>query len=474
MFRETLRFLSELRLVFWLTSFVILSCQPPSTTTIDKYSIDSLTVSRLEAQAKGLVAEGNFQHASRILDTAISIGGREKIKSLPLIHYQQGIASAELGRFDKSLDHFKRCLSYFESDTARKSKLDHTHYQIGLVYYRLNDFDKSIEYLNKVRASNLSMEARIGLLIDKALTLAAQNHFNESHDLLEQADSQVNDDRLRAKLLFAKGRLAWQTKDRRSAGVFFARASKLARNIALPRVWIESDLYLSQISVEGKDLITAGKILNSAEKEAERLGLSDLKLQCYNLNAELNLALGNYAVTTRYQDKFLKLRDAQYGEELLHKISALQVEFEERHQVQKIKEQEELMQLKEKSLHQSMIVNTTVALICLLLIAILIALMLNYKTTRQLNTELDTIVKDKTSDLERIHSKLRDENYKRQFYIKDASRCARSAMASINGICIVCRIDTTVGIPSKDIDLIEQTTSETNVLVEQLAKYDLR
>jgi tetratricopeptide (TPR) repeat protein len=469
-FRETLRFLSELRLVFWLTSFVILSCQPPSTNTIDKYSIDSLTVSRLEAQAKGLVAEGNFQHASRILDTAISIGGREKIKSLPLIHYQQGIASAELGRFDKSLDHFKRCLSYFEADTARKSKLDHTHYQIGLVYYRLNDFDKSIEYLNKVRASNLSMEARVGLLIDKALTLAAQNHFNESHDLLDQAQNQLNDDRLRAKLLFAKGRLAWQTKDRGSAGVFFARASKLARSIALPRVWIESDLYLSQISVEGKDLITAGKILNSAEKEAERLGLSDLKLQCYNLNAELNLALGNYAVTTQYQDKFLKLRDAQYGEELLHKISALQVEFEERHQVQKIKEQEELMRLKERSLRQSVIVNVMAALICGLLILILILLLRNDKARRRMNAHLDEIVREKTLHLEEIHQTLFDTKRRRTDQVKEIASNFRAPLATLKGICYIGRIEPNPEIPDVNYSVLENAILEIEQAIDPLTK----
>jgi hypothetical protein len=251
------------------------------------------------------------------------------------------------------------------------------------------------------------------------------------------------------------------------------QASNTGRNEKLARVWIESDLFLCQIFLEAKDFAKVQKILPFAEIEAERLELADFRLRCYSLSAEWNLAVGNFLKATQYQERFLQLRDQLYGEELLHKISALQVEFEERHQVQKIKEQDELMRLKEESLRQQRNVSVLISIICLFLIIILIFLILNFRSTRRMNLQLDFMVREKTQHLELLHSELHFVNYKRLLCINDVVTAFRATIASLKGMCNLGRIDSEASISIDKLVHIERTAIEMGSIVEPLMSHDV-
>lgn len=454
----------------WCVFVFLTACKTPSSTPGNHSGADSLNIVKITHDAKQLIERRDLKNACVLLDTALALGKRTKGINMPLIHYQQGIVSAELGRFDKALDHFKHSLSYFEADATRRRTLAQVHHRMGQAYYRLHDFEKSLTCFDKVKDGDMSQAGQIELHMDRALSLAGQKHFSKSLKILDGLKERISDDSLKGKFMLAKGKVAMLNRDLRGAEKFFTIAVEAGHNVNQPRVWIESDLFLSQIFLKTKNFSGASAKLQASEIEADQLGLADLRLLCYSLTGELQLARGNYSSASQYQERFLHLRDQLYGEELRHKMSALQVEFKERHQVQKIKEQEELMRLKEQSLQQQRSITIVIGFICFLLVIMFVILALNYRATRKMNSVLASIVNDKTYLIKKIYAERDEASHLRVMQINEIARQLKATLASLKGMCHIGHIDSKTPISNKKLMLIEETVAEIASVVTPLIR----
>lgn len=416
-----------------------------------------------------------FQKSVDLLDKAISIATRTKGKALKMLYNEQGLNYYFLGNYSKALENHLKCLMLCEL-YGDKSEISTSFYNVGLVNYKLRNYEKALEYfhssLSLKHASKDSFERNL-LLITTGFCYAGLKNFPAALKVISEgltACGKNCNEEVQLVGNFGLGMILFNQGDFDKAQGHLNRSLARSKSKKNNRFQAENLLYLARIYLKQGNYKAVGIALREAEGIATKFNYSELLLDAYDQYSGFYRVLREYQRAVGYQEKYTELRDRLYGEELLHKISALQVEFEARHEVKTIKEQNELLALQEKTLRQRRLVNIIIGIVAFMLLVILTLLYHSYAGKKRLNQRLDELVQEKTLDLEMRHQHLYEANEKLQQFLLNTVEQFNAPLATLRGICHVGKMEIQDPDMLKYFEKLEEATDDMTEIVTFKAK----
>lgn len=409
-------------------------------------SNDSLTMVKGEAiKASGLRRSGKVDSAKNLYLKVLPIARRNFYNEESLaITNSLGLIYLHESRYDIALEYL------FESLVLREQKGDKFDISvalqnIGLVYYKLEDCEKALSFYFR----SLSLRRQSGNLLDVDVLLLniafchinKDKNYQEGQNFIDQAFQECDTLCSKNFLLsayFAQGNLFFGKREFNKAEIFFLKSYDLAVDEGNIRYQLDNIVALSEIYLLWNQTNQAKTYLEIAEKMLESdcrfsLELSDVYSQFIRLYEQEGM-LGK---VTRYQKKYIQLKDSIFSRSVTSNLMKVQANHLEREHKIKIESQHKILALNEQIIYRQRILSITIGAIALLVLLLAILLAKSNKQKRKVNQLLDTRVRERTKELEVNRDKLERAWLERDAIIHRASIDIRSSIATIKGLCIL-------------------------------------
>lgn len=419
-----------------------------------------------------------FHFSKDLISGVIPVALRNKSDELGRLYNMQGLNYTDLGDYARALEFHLKALVLNEAKD-NKTDIAGSYINIGLVYYKLKNIDKALEYYQKAVQLKHQLKETSDmdlLLINMGLCYGDLKEFSKALEYIEDGLLSCQgscSEKVKITGEWGLGATYYNMDDKDNSFKHLNRSYELAVANNDNRYQAECLVHLARLYLDGGKIKSAESALTISEGITLKYSYNELLLDVYRQFATLYTQLKDYKTATDYQAKFVAQRDKLYGEELLHQIAAVQVEFEERHQVKKIQEQNELMALQEHTLKQERIVNVVIGIISILLLVVLGLLYKNYRTKKRMNQELDRLVQEKTADLERQHEQLYESNLKLASFVQDTAGQFKAPLSTLRGICYLGKKELTDEEELAQLEEIEKTVEEISKVIEPLTNGSL-
>jgi tetratricopeptide (TPR) repeat protein len=409
-------------------------------------SNDSLRMVKGEAiKASGLRRSGILDSARNLYLKVLPIARRNFYnEELLAITNSLGLLYLHESRYDLALEYL------FESLVLREQKgnkfdISVALQNIGLVYYKLEDSEKALSFYFR----SLSLRRQSGNLLDVDVLLLniALCHINndknyqEGQNFIDQAFQEC--DKLCSKnfllsAYFAQGNLFFRKREFNKAESFFLKSYDLAVDEGNIRYQLDNLVALSEIYLLWNQTTRAKTYLERAEKVLESDSRFSLELSdVYSQFIRLYEREGMLGKLTRYQKKYIQIKDSIFGRSLTSNLMKVQANHLEREHNIQIESQHKILALNEQIIYRQRILNITIGAIALLILLLAILLAKSNKQKRKVNQLLDTRVRERTKELELNRDKLERAWLERDAIINRASIDIRSSIATIKGLCLL-------------------------------------
>lgn len=213
--------------------------------------------------------------------------------------------------------------------------------------------------------------------------------------------------------------------------VEFQQAHEIAHKIKDIKFETESLIHFGLIEVQYKNYQKAIQYLTNAEGLATN---PSERLKIYKILSDINIAKTDYHMASNYQRKYSELKDSVYNKELLNNLANVQAQYEERANLQIIKEKEKSLALQfeiiQRQKTQSILI-TTIAGLFLFVSALLYS---NYRKKIKFEAVLEARVRARTAELEEGRYTLERNDYEQRYLLKNTNDKYRSFVSSIKGI----------------------------------------
>lgn len=437
-----------------------------------------------------------------MLDSAISVAARslsiakrnkydEEIK---ILLNSLAIAYSHKADYDNALEYNFQSLIIREK-LGNKSEISITLNNIGFVYFKLRNYEKALEYYK--RSLELKEDVKDNHDLDRLLINIGlcHVHLKNFHDALENINKGLQtcgegcDSQILIEAKFGIGVANFGLQKYDLARVQFLSSLDLARKSNSKRFQAENLVYLGKIDIS-EGLYEDAKVhLKEASNLANGSGYNQLRIDIYRQFSILFTQLKDFENASVYQNKYITLKDSLIGEDLVKNVAKIQTNFEERENLATIK-------LKELALSRQRNLNIAIGVIAVLAVLFVVVLYRSTSVTRKVNSalsdakaiietqnkklkninrELDGLVKEKTAELvktndelDRANHSLTRVNAELDNFIYKTSHDIRGPLASLRGICSVALMDVK---DSKALDYLvklDSSAGRLNVILTRL------
>jgi signal transduction histidine kinase/Tfp pilus assembly protein PilF len=383
------------------------------------------------------------------------------------------IAYTFKAEFDKALDlHFQSLL--LREKEGNKSEISITLNNIGLVYLKLANFKSAIEYFD--RSIKLKKEINDTYDLDRALINLGLCYnqigkFDESIKAIQEGLQICNnqcDEAVQIEGLFSLGSSYFNSGNIEDGRNFFQQSLNMSKSSNNKRFQAENLLFLSKIATIEGEFDSGFKLLADAEQIAESAGLNQLLLDIYQQFAQILSKKDDYKTASRYQGKYISLKDSIYGAELIDNISRVETKFAERENIATIAAKEEALR-KQRNLNLAI---AAIAVLSALLVFFLYRLNKISKKARQLldeqNKDLDKQVKARTMELEVANKSLEKAKDELDNFIYKTSHDIRGPLASLRGMCGVALMDVKDELALTYLHKLDMTAGKLNTILTRM------
>ncbi len=365
------------------------------------------------------------------------------------------------GNHDKALScHFKAIT--INEKLGNKDELAITYNNIGFVYFKLRDYDRALEFYNKsweVKKSISSNYDLEHLFINIALCYNQQKNYEEAEKFIRSALEICRNEcspTLQLEADFSMGiSLSGRSKNN-EALIYFEKALNLAQQNGEKRFQIESLLNLAIVKENQGFQKEAIEYLNEAEKIANTTNYSLSLIEVYKCFSKIYSTQQDFANSSKYQAKYIQLKDSIYSDELIKNLAKVQTNFAERENIKTIQEKDIKLELKQalidKQNSQYFFVIAIAVLVLALAIVSLIATNKQQKANNEIskakfvieeknqqlasqNKELDKRVRERTSDLLKSTLMLTQVNKELDNFLYKSSHDIRGPLMTFQGLC---------------------------------------
>lgn len=252
-----------------------------------------------------------------------------------------GAIYEDKGYYDKALDFFLASLSVYEK-YRDSSKIATTFNNIGYLYLDIENFEKSLFYLNKSLEIRVLLKDQLGVAesynnISNALS--TKGDLNEAMELLQKSlaiKEKLGDKKGIAYALNNIGSIYAEIGDYKKSIEYFEKSYKLKKEINDKRGIIVGLVNIGASYYFSKDLKKANEYFIQAGYEANKMGVRDLEMDCYNNVIETYTELGEFKNAILYYDKLIDLKDSVYNTENSKALIELQTKFDTEKQIKDI------------------------------------------------------------------------------------------------------------------------------------------
>ncbi len=318
---------------------------------------------------------------------------------------------------------------------------------IGLIYYKLKDYNESIEYYNRSLALKKEVNDQHDLdrlMINIGLCYNSLKKYQEAKNYFNEALSVCNNkctDQIILESQIGLGVSYYRTANYPEALTHFQKSFEVAKRMGSSRFQAENLVYMSKIYTDSKDFEKAFAMLTEAEKLSSTKGYNSLLMETYQVFSELYTLKDDFENVSRYQSRYIKLRDSIYSEALIKNLTRVRSDYEERENIKTIAEKDEVLRLKEEVINRQRQQNAFIVVITLLVVGLATALFWAGKLQRKANrlladsrANLAKKVDERTAEL--VHAKKELDHF-----IYKTSHDIRGPLATFKGLCVIARSD---------------------------------
>lgn len=458
-------------------------------------SAQIVSVGRLKGFA--LMDAGRNAEAIRQMKVTLGIAKRNDLGSpVRSLLNSVGIAYADLGLYDSALTYHFESLQLREREGDKRA-ISVSLNNIGLVYYKLEDADQALRYY--LPALDLKQEINdesgfVRLLVNIGLCYSLLNENERAIEYAKRAVNSCGGECVTTPVVSAHVLLAtsyFRMGDLKESELFTQKALELARKLGDQSGQLEALLLLSRISFRKQDFAASIQFALRITGNAANRSFPEIYLRAFKQLIEGYNRVGDVEKVKLYQERYINLKDSTYSNQLINNLAKIQAQYEERANLKTIREQSEILQLKEEVIQRQRQQTIFITIIACLGIALTYLLFrfsreLQRKRTdlsiknkqlyevqdalRKVNRELDQLVEERTKDLAEINLSLASTNEELDYFIYKTSHDIRGPLASLLGLAHLGKLEVTEPVASNYLHQIDGTASKLNSVLSKMAK----
>ena len=465
---------------------------------LSEQSRDSLRIVKSYfAQGYILRKQNRLPESIALYKRAMFIGERNKLFSeLTRIYNSLGIAHTFAGHYDSALSiHFKSL--EFNEKYGTKEDESITLNNIGFVHFKLSNHQEAKSFYLRSLEIKDSIKNTFDadrLLINIALCENQLKHYKEAESYITRGLSICGtkcDPIIRLEAEMGLGLSFFERGDDAKASLHFREAYNISKNVNENRFTAESLINLAKISTRQRRQIEALSFLDEAEAVATASQYPELQIDIYKNKSLIYNQINDHRNAADYQSRYIRLKDSIYSNELINNLADVQAQYQERKNLKTIREQSEILLLKEeiiKRQRQQTTFITIVACIGILLAYVFFRLLREIQrkkadlaeknrqlreaqeALRKITLDLDHLVAARTRDLAEINRSLTRTNEELDHFIYRTSHDIRGPLASLLGLAYLGKLEVTEPVAGNYLRQIDQTASKLNGVLSKLAK----
>jgi signal transduction histidine kinase/Flp pilus assembly protein TadD len=449
---------------------------------------DSLTYVRAEYaiaflyKGQGLYEEA-IEHYKLALQTAQNNGYNDREKSilngLALSYYYAS-------QFDKSLEYHFKSLALREKEGNQK-EIALSANNIGLVYYQINDFHKAMLYFNLAKKieEEQNSESLVGTYVNLGLAQMGLNDFDVALENFNKAlvicELGCND-LIKVEALNGAGACLLELRLFNDAEDKLDSAYLLAKEKGLEVKLIAICNNLARLSIINSDFSKALEMLNLGQNLSNKLKIRSWSKKNFKLFAEVFYRTGDYQKAYEYQMEYDSVSSEILNEVVAKNLLQIQVDFEERQNLEIIELQNEIIGRRTIFLILALIISLLTAFIVIILYRnnklrkrVNKKLMIANKTIEKQNSKLTDLnlaledrVKERTEELRATNKALTKSNNDLDNFIYKTSHDIRGPLATLQGVCNIALMDIKEVVAVDYFEKLSRTASKLNQILSKL------
>lgn len=389
--------------------------------------------------------------------------------------------------YDKALEF------HFENLVLKEQDGDHSEIRtslnnIGVVYFKMRNYPKALEYYRRALEEDDKTEKsdfRDQLLINMALCYNQLKRFDEARKLITEGFSYCSPSCNPITLIhgeFGLGVSYYGQQEYSQSQKHFKTSYSIAEKYGETRFQAENQIYLAHIYVRTGYYDSALSCLVTTEQIAADHGFNELLIESYKEYSNLYSLQKDFQNASRYQNKYITLKDSIYSGELIDRIAKIQTNFQERANIKTIADKEETIVRQRAITIMSVIIAVLAgALIFVLYHSIKVKRKVNAdlsdakaiieEQNRQLrssNVSLNQELKEKNVDLQKANDSLQRVNEELDNFIYKTSHDIRGPLASLKGMCNVALMDVKDPLALNYLHKLDITAEKLNTILTRL------
>lgn len=358
-----------------------------------------------------------------------------------ILHLEEGMKFLQIDKYDSALYHLLDAIRIAERDNERPL-LANAYSALGKLYYRLGDPDRALGYYTTADSLISGMNNHTiapNLHIDKGLALVDLGNIESALDCFDKVSSDCQshcDENIVMRTYYARG-IAWLKKGEiQKVLTDLNVALAIARNLQDRRSEAGILVRLSAAQIEMGNYRMADEFLSDAETLATGFEQSVLA-EVYRQKILVASHFGKLKEQTDYQAKLIVLSESLYNEQIMAKLAELEINFEERDNLELIEQQQLALELSAETMAKKKRL-IILGVICVVL-GMIVAIML-VRAVRRKRIAVKSLVNEveaSTEKLELLISEEQKEIVTRQLESKAMLRRMKADVATLLGVCIV-------------------------------------
>ncbi|MBL3657933.1 ATP-binding protein [Fulvivirga sediminis] len=446
-----------------------------------------LMVKSLNAKGYLLKARGDYERAindyEEALDIAMKQGYSDQIKYLL---NNLAVVYTFFGKYDKSLEYHFKSLKIRE-DEGDELEVSVALNNIGLVYYKIGDNEKALQYFQRSYAlkekQDINYDVERNLINIGLAYIGLEQNENAQEIFLKLIDwcGGECESQIEVEAYSGLGVTMFNEEEYDESLKAFDKCLTLAMTEQNYIYEIISFYYLSRIYIIQNSFNKALPLLDSANSLVVKTDAQEWKMQISDVYSDFYYKTGDFKKAYDYQRKFINLKDSLLDEEVIQNLADIQIEYQERENLETIS-----MQQSQISRGTSLLLLSSIIIFLALVILVIlyrnnfhrkkvneklseanrIIESQNHQLT-DINMQLEEKVRDRTKELKDSNAALLKSNHELDNFIYKTSHDIRGPLATLQGICNVALIDIK---DTKAVDYFKKLGGTAKKLNEILSK----
>jgi tetratricopeptide (TPR) repeat protein len=387
---------------------------------------------------------GKRDEAIIILNKVIGIAFRNqlnfpllKIKVVNLLN-NAAIAYMYVGQYDSALSYNFKSLEIREQAGDKRAVAIAKH-NIGIIYFKLENYKNALSFYKqalelmqdlKDKDSLFKLLTNIGLCYNEIGEI--ENAIKFLNDGLNTCGNNCSDTEL-AIAFYGLGVANRKVGETNKAIDFFKKALAIANRNNDFQQSLYNLIDLGQLEFKSGRFSESLKYLIEAEKFISKTSNIESELSLYWQLFKTYKGLNDPTNGLIFLERYAILKDSVFSKEQLTSVTKIQSDFDERINLQIIKEKEKSLVLQNEIIERQHLQTILIAIISGLFLFIIILLYSNYRKKVKFEVILEARVKSRTAELEISRFTLEQQNYEQLTIIQKTVMENKSLLATLHG-----------------------------------------